>query len=138
MATVPLGEQERRVVDAFVRAWADCDMAALAALLRDDAIMTMPPQSIRIVGRDSIMEFFATVPAGGRLDIIRLVVTRANGYPALAAYVPDDGLECQGYGIMVIAVAGDTIASITGFPSPDLFPAFGLPMTLDVTLAKES
>ena len=51
-ATIPLGDQERRVVDAFVRAWADCDMAALAALLREDAILTMPPQSIRIVGRD--------------------------------------------------------------------------------------
>ena len=117
-ATVPLGDQERRVVDAFVRAWADCDMAALAALLRDDAIMTMPPQSIRIVGRDAIIEFFGTVPAGGRLDLIRLVVTRANGHPAVAAYLPGDGLECQGYGIMVIAVDGDTIASITGFPSP--------------------
>jgi RNA polymerase sigma-70 factor (ECF subfamily) len=106
-------------------------MAALAALLREDAILTMPPQSIRIVGREEITEFFGTVPADGRLDLIRLVITRANGHPALAAYLPGEGLDCQGYGIMVINVVGDTIASITGFPNPDLFPAFGLPMTLD-------
>jgi len=33
--------------------------------------------------------FFATVPADGRLDLIRLVVTRANGHPTVAAYLPD-------------------------------------------------
>jgi RNA polymerase sigma-70 factor (ECF subfamily) len=138
VSSVTLGDKERRVVDAFVRAWAECDMAALVALLRDDAIMTMPPQSIRIVGREAIVEFFGTVPAGGRLDLIRLVVTRANGHPAVAAYLPSNGLECQGYGIMVIAVDGETITSITGFPSPDLFPAFGLPLTLDASPSKES
>jgi RNA polymerase sigma-70 factor (ECF subfamily) len=100
--------------------------------------MTMPPQSIRVVGRNAIVEFFGTVPAGGRLDLIRLVVTRANGNPAVAAYLPGDGLECQGYGIMVLTLAGDTIASITGFPSPDLFPAFGLPLRLDASPSKES
>lgn len=131
----PLGHQERRVVDAFVRAWAACDIAAVAALLREDAVLTMPPQSIRIVGRDEITEFFGTVPADGRLDLIRLVVTRANGHSALAAYLPVDGLECQGYGIMVFTVVGDAIASITGFADADLFPAFGLPATLP---AKES
>jgi RNA polymerase sigma-70 factor, ECF subfamily len=136
--TTPLGDQERRVVEAFVRAWAQCDMAALAALLREDAILTMPPQSIRIVGRDQITQFFGTVPAEGRLDLIRLVITRANGHPALAAYLPGEGLECQGYGIMVITVVGETIASITGFPSPDLFPAFGLPTTIEEYTSQRS
>jgi hypothetical protein len=28
---------------------------------------------------------------------------------------------------MVLTVADDTIAAITGFPDPDLFPVFGLP-----------
>ena len=113
-------------------------MVALAALLRDDAIMTMPPQSIRIGGDDAITEFFGTVPAGGRLDLIRLVVTRANGHPAVAAYLPGEGLAYQGYGIMVITIADDTIASITGLPSPDLFPAFGLPTALDASPSRQS
>jgi RNA polymerase sigma-70 factor (ECF subfamily) len=106
-------------------------MAALAALLRDDAILSMPPQSIRIVGRDNVAAFFATVPADGRLDLIKLVATRANGQPTLAAYLPDDALDCRGYGIMVVTVVDDAIAAITGLPDPDLFPVFDLPRILD-------
>jgi RNA polymerase sigma-70 factor, ECF subfamily len=125
-----LSAHEQRVLDAFLRAWHACDIPALAALLRDDVTLTMPPQAISIVGRDAVAGFFATVPAAGRLDQIRLVVTRANGHPALAAYLPDDRVwECRGYGIMVVTVAGDHVATITGFPDPGLFPLFDLPAT---------
>jgi RNA polymerase sigma-70 factor (ECF subfamily) len=126
----PASERERRVVEAFLQAWQDCDIPALAALLRDDATLTMPPQAIRIIGRDAVAGFFATVPADGRLDLIRLVITRANGHPALAAYLPDERTDdCRGYGIMVLTVDGDQVATITGFPDPDLFPLFDLPIT---------
>ena len=86
-----------------------------------------PPELITITGRTAVTRFFATVPAGGRLDTIRLVRTRANGHPALAAYLPDKSARCQGYGIMVFTVASGEIATITGFPSPGLFGRFGLP-----------
>jgi RNA polymerase sigma-70 factor (ECF subfamily) len=126
--TRPDGARERRVLEDFLRAWRDCDIAALAALLRDDAILTMPPQAIQIAGRDAIAGLFATVPAGGRLDLIRLVQIRANGHPALAAYLPDGQTEnCRGYGIMVLTIDGYQVATITGFPDPGLFAAFGLP-----------
>ena len=129
-AARPDSARQRRVVDAFLRAWHECDIPALAALLRDDATLTMPPQAIRIVGRDAVTGFFATVPAEGRLDLIRLVEVRANGNPAVAAYLPDTTGECRGYGIMVLTITGDQIATITGFPDPELFPAFGLPVAL--------
>jgi RNA polymerase sigma-70 factor (ECF subfamily) len=125
----PGSARERRVMDAFLRAWHDRDIPALAELLRDDATLTMPPLALRFTGRDAIAEFFATVPAGGRLDLIELVETRANGHPAVAAYLPDDSTrDCDGYGIMVFTVAGDQIATITGFPDPGLFPVFELPI----------
>jgi RNA polymerase sigma-70 factor (ECF subfamily) len=126
-----LSPHEKRLLDAFLRAWHARDIPALAALLRDDVTLTMPPQAIRIAGRDAVAEFFATVPANGRLDRIRLVLTRANGHPTLAAYLPDDpgGWECRGYGIMVLTISGDRVATITGFPDPALFPLFGLPDT---------
>ncbi len=124
----PLDDGQRRVLDAFLRAWRACDVAALAAVLRDDVTLSMPPQAIRIVGREAVAAFFATVPADGRLDLIHLVVTRANGHPALAAYLPDATAgDCRGYGIMVLTLRGGRIATITGFPDPDLFPVFGLP-----------
>jgi RNA polymerase sigma-70 factor (ECF subfamily) len=125
--TRPDTARERRVVEAFMRAWHDCDIPALAALLRDDATLTMPPQPLRFVGRDAVAGFFATVPAGGRLDLIELLEIRANGEPALAAYLPDDTGDCRGYGIMVLSIDGDHVAAITGFPAPDLFRAFDLP-----------
>jgi RNA polymerase sigma-70 factor (ECF subfamily) len=118
---------ERRVLEAFLRAWHARDIPALAALLRDDVTLAMPPQAILITGRAAVVEFFTTVPAGGRLDTIRLRVIRANGHPAVAAYLPDNGGECRGYGIMVLTTTGGHIGSITGFPDPSLFPIFGLP-----------
>jgi hypothetical protein len=57
---------------------------------------------------------------------------RANGHPALAAYLPDEQGVCRGYGIMVLTVAGDQVATITGFPTADLYPIFGLPATDDL------
>jgi RNA polymerase sigma-70 factor (ECF subfamily) len=77
----------------------------------------MPPEPVQIIGRAAVAEFFATVPAAGRLDLIRLAPTRANGQPALAACLQDDRGRCRGYG--VLTVAGDTVATITGFPDAD-------------------
>jgi RNA polymerase sigma-70 factor, ECF subfamily len=92
----------------------------------------MPPERMRVDGPHEIGGFFATVPMGGRLDLIRLLPTRANGQPALAAYVQESTAEPpRDYGIMVFALDGDRIAGITGFASnPELFPAFGLPTEL--------
>jgi RNA polymerase sigma-70 factor (ECF subfamily) len=69
---------------------------------------------------------------GGRLDLIRLRPTRANGQPAFAAYVQESpGGPYRAYGIMVFAVAGCEIAGITGFAGkPDLYTFFHLPLQL--------
>ena len=125
-----LDDRQRQILDRFIDAWQRCDIDALAALLREDVILSMPPELVRITGRAEVTRFFATVPAGGRLDTIRLVRTRANGHPALAAYLPDKSARCRGYGIMVFAITSEDIATITGFPSPDLFERFGLPVIL--------
>ncbi len=108
-------------------AWHRCDIAALAALLREDAILRMPPEQVEIHGRDAITHFFATVPADGHLDRFRLRVTAANGSPTLAAYLPDHTGTPAPYGLMTLTTTtnGD-IATINGFPDPELFPIFDL------------
>ena len=126
-----LDDHQRQVLDRFIEAWQRCDIDALAALLREDVILSMPPELVRITGRAQVARFFATVPAGGRLDTIRLVRVGANGHPALAAYLPDKSARCRGYGIMVFTITSEGIAAITGFPSPDLFERFGLPPECD-------
>ncbi len=89
--------------------------------------MTMPPEPLLFRGRQAIGHFFATVPAEGALDEIRLLPTRANRQPALAAFVLDReaGIH-RAYGLMVLSLDGDAIAEITGFVDPSLFPWFGL------------
>ena len=75
--------------------------------------------------------FLATVPAGGRLDHIRLVATKANGQPALAAYGPAEDGELRAYGIMVLTMQDEGIIAITGFFGTELFRYFALPVALE-------
>jgi len=116
----------------FQDAWAAVDIEGLVALLADDALLTMPPEAARFEGSAQIGAFFATAPLDGQLDRIRLVPTRANGQPALAAYaLEDDGIS-RAYGVMVFALDGDRISCITGFPQqPELFTRLGLATELD-------
>jgi RNA polymerase sigma-70 factor (ECF subfamily) len=125
----PVDEQaEAALMRRFVEAWEAVDIERLTALLAGDALMTMPPDPMRAVGPQAIAGFFATVPMGGRLDLIRLLPARANGQPALAAYVQASQAEpFRAYGIMVFALGDDRIVGITGFARyPELFPLFGL------------
>jgi RNA polymerase sigma-70 factor (ECF subfamily) len=71
-------------------AWDAVDIDGLVALLTEDAVMTMPPERIRIAGARAIGDFFAAVPQEGRLDEIRLLPTATNRQPALAAYTRGD------------------------------------------------
>jgi RNA polymerase sigma-70 factor (ECF subfamily) len=120
---------ERILLRRFVAAWEAVDIDGLVALLREDAVLTMPPFPMRFVGRGPIGEFLARVPAGGALDRFRLLAIHANRQPAVAAYMRDAGEGVhRAYGLMVLTLDGGAIAGITGFSDPSLFPFFGLPM----------
>ncbi len=128
---LPDSPREREIAARFADAFEAGDIPAIVALLSDDALLTMPPELYQFSGAAAIGRFFATVPAGGRLDRLRLVHTRANAQPALAAYLRDsaDG-RLHAYGIMVLTIDGDRIVAITGFPDRSVFRHFGLPRTL--------
>ncbi len=108
----PLDAEDRKVLARFVAAWHRRDIPGLAALLREDVEMRMPPEPAEFLGREAVIGFFATVPEGGALDTIPLVITGANGQPALAAFVAGEL-----YGIMVLELAEGVITSLTGFAS---------------------
>jgi RNA polymerase sigma-70 factor (ECF subfamily) len=124
------GAQERALVKRFMTAWDAVDVDGLVALLTEDALMTMPPERMRVAGARAIGDFFGSVPQGGRLDEIRLVLTSANLQPALAAYSRGDDGKHRPYGLMVLQIEGDLIAGIVGFPDPWLFEQCGLPPEL--------
>jgi hypothetical protein len=61
-----------------------------------------------------VADFFGTVPAGGRLDLIPVLRIAANGHPA--AYLPDGAGSYEGYGVIVFTVEDGAIDTITGLP----------------------
>jgi RNA polymerase sigma-70 factor (ECF subfamily) len=129
--TPPPNDVQRSLVQRYVEAWESIDIAGLVALLRDDAVMTMPPDPGVFRGRQAIIDFFSAVPAGGALDQIPLLPTRANRQPAVGAYLLDPMAGVyRPYGIMVLTLDGDSIAEITGCTDPTVFPLLGLPSEL--------
>jgi RNA polymerase sigma-70 factor (ECF subfamily) len=128
MSARSLPAQEQDVLRRFMLAWQRRDLAGLAALMAEDAVLEMPPQSLRYLGREQVARFFGAVPADGRLDRIRAGGhARANGQPALAAYVPAADGASRAYGVMVVVVVEDRIQAIHRLPGqlavPGLWPA---------------
>jgi RNA polymerase sigma-70 factor (ECF subfamily) len=123
---------EQALIRRLADAWHAADIAAIVSMLTEDALLTMPPQPDRYVGRAAIGTFLSTVPGGGRLDRFRLIATRANRQPALAAYFREGETgPFVAYGIFVIAFKQDEIATIVRFGDPELIPLFGMPTAVD-------
>jgi RNA polymerase sigma-70 factor (ECF subfamily) len=121
-------EAETRVVQRFLAAWDAVDVDGLVALLADDAVMTMRRSRCDSWGRKRSGISF---DGSGLFERIRLVPTRANGQPAVAA-TEDEAGAFEAYGVMVLALVGEQVVSITGFAGyPQLFPELGLPLSLD-------
>lgn len=124
-------EAEQGLVRRLVDAWHAADVASIVALLTDDALVAMPPQPARYVGREAIAAFLATVPGGGRLDRFRLVPTRANRQPALAAYLRDrDDGSFDAHAVFVLAMTDRGIASLTRLRLDRGLTLFGLPESI--------
>jgi RNA polymerase sigma-70 factor (ECF subfamily) len=132
----PAGEptaQERHLLQRYMQAHERADVRIFAELLREDALLTMPPHPMWFAGRRAIVEFSAEVfdPASphyhGRW---RSLATRANRQPAAAHYVMRPGDSAHRAQVLdVLRVEGGKLAEVTAFV-PELFPAFGLPLAL--------
>jgi RNA polymerase sigma-70 factor (ECF subfamily) len=119
------------LVDRYLRAWHAADIPALVALLRADARMAMPPTPSWYHGRDNIAVYLRQLFASPFGHDLRLTPTAANQQPALAVYAPADGGGAHApFAVKVLTVHGGRISAITGFVTPHLFPAFGLPTTV--------
>jgi RNA polymerase sigma-70 factor, ECF subfamily len=129
-ATEPT-EQERSVLERYVAASERADMTALAALLREDAWQTMPPDPALFQGRDAMIELWASAMVGpDAWGDWRLLPTRANRQPALANYFRRPGEPTfQASNLDVLRVEDGLVAEVTTFDR-HLFPAFDLPLTL--------
>ena len=112
-----------RYVDAFQR----YDMTALLSLLREDAVLSMPPFEMWVQGAAAVTTFM-TEPGPSACAGSILVPVQANGVTAWGQYKPDP--EQGGYapwGVLVHEVEGGLISRMTAFlDTGRLFPLFGL------------
>jgi RNA polymerase sigma-70 factor, ECF subfamily len=79
---------ERALLARYVDAWEREDIDGLVALLREDAVLTMPPEPRVVVGAAALREFWLTVTCG----LPALLEPRpvwANGRPAIAFWEQD-------------------------------------------------
>ena len=124
-------EAERALVERYIGAWEQGDVNAFVSLLKDDAVLSMPPLAEWYMGRVAIGEFFSwsTGPTG--YGPYRLVPTRANGSVAFGIYGAGPGGPASTAQILsVLLIDGDRIAAITSFLNPGLFRYFDLPQSL--------
>ena len=132
---------ERDLVGRYAAAFENADMAGLVALLREDAVLEMPPLPGWFRGRAAVARFLGTrvmrvpCPAPGGPPRppgeFRMVRTAANGQPALAAYLRDQAGVYRAHAIQVLTPSGSGLARIVSFNDPRLFEVFGLPETTD-------
>jgi RNA polymerase sigma-70 factor (ECF subfamily) len=125
--------RERELLNGLINAWEQADAKGIAALLRDDARLVMPPTPSWYDGREAIEAFFATFAFNSPYSPskYRLVATRANHQPAAGVYRrAHPGEELKPFGLLVVDAATDGIRNLTLFHLPRLFSAWGMPATL--------
>jgi len=125
-APLPGSAAERQVVDQFTDAFERGDVAALVAMLTDDAWLTMPPWPLSFRGKAAAERLLAVAVFRGGARRFRLVPTRANGQPAFACFAIDAAEADGPAGMIVLALAGTQICGVTRFLDSALLPRFGV------------
>ena len=124
-----LSDDERALVDRYVHAFERYDVDALAAIMHEDATMSMPPYSLWLRGHASISGWMLGRGAACRGS--RLVPTSANGLPAFGQYKPSPDGRHLPWALVVLEIERGAIAAQTFFlDTATLFPRFGLPAEL--------
>jgi RNA polymerase sigma-70 factor, ECF subfamily len=131
-------ERTQWLLDHFVQAWETADVEGLVALLKEDAILAMPPSPSWYQGREEIRIFVAATVfaeegmfAGKASGRWRLLPVRANASPAFAIYQRAGDNEYQAFGLHVLETRADELTRIVSFIDPTLPAHFGLPETLN-------
>jgi RNA polymerase sigma-70 factor (ECF subfamily) len=127
-------ERLREIVENYVDAWERRDVDGLAAMLANDAALTMPPVPTWFRGREVVATFLRGYPLGVG-GAWRVVTTRANGQPAFGHYRWDDEADAfVARTIALLTLDHDRIVEITAFRDPRLFRWFGLPDEFETVL----
>jgi RNA polymerase sigma-70 factor (ECF subfamily) len=135
--TRPSTEDEQRLLDQYLEAFAEYDIDRIVALLRYDVLFDMPPLPLWFRGPDEVATFM--VGQGAACRGSKLLALSANGLPAYASYKPDpeSGAWLPWSVTVLEAEASDGAPALSGIHNflapfmPNLFASFGLPQRLE-------
>jgi RNA polymerase sigma-70 factor (ECF subfamily) len=120
-------EAERALLANFIDAHERGDAPLAISIAAQDLRITMPPKPYLFEGLDVIAPLLTNALGEGDW---RLLPTRANRMPTAASYLraPGDAVH-RPFKFDVLRIVDRRIAEITTF-GPELFPKFGLPLTV--------
>ncbi|MEA2213956.1 MAG: polymerase sigma-70 factor, subfamily [Solirubrobacteraceae bacterium] len=121
-------EPDPELLARYVAAFEAYEIDALTALIREDAIQSMPPYDMWLSGREDIFAWWWGPGIGCRGSRV-VSAPRANGTVAFGQYKPSEsGSGFDPWALQVVEFEGDMIRELTFFLDTDrLFPLFGLP-----------
>jgi len=123
---------QQSLLDRYVRAWESRDIERFVALLKEDAVYSMPPWREWYQGRNAIGHFFESVWPAYRG--FRLVPIGANLQPAFAHYTLGADGRWNAHSMQILSLDERGIVTFTAFMQPlaqRLFPAFQLATILE-------
>ncbi len=119
----------RGLLRRYIEAWESGAPDLLAALLPDDAILTMPPMAGWFDGAAAVLGFAGWLRATA--GDTRFVPIEIAGAAGAAGYLRAPGeVLYRATALHAIEWRGDRVAAIHAFLRPDLFARFGLPAEL--------
>ncbi|GII00393.1 DNA-directed RNA polymerase sigma-70 factor [Planobispora takensis] len=122
----PSDPAQRELLTRYCTAFERHDVAALVALLHEDATMSMPPFGWWLRGRDRIRQ--ALLDPGASCAGARLVPVAACGSPAFWQLRPGPDGPCTPFGLVLLDISEGLITGITTHLDADrLIPLFGPP-----------
>jgi RNA polymerase sigma-70 factor, ECF subfamily len=126
LAPGPPSADDRELLTAYIDAFERSDVDGLVGLLRDDAVLEMPPFELWMQGPDDIRRWLLAVDAFGQE---LLTPVSANGSPAVAVYrAQEPGAPPTAFSVQVLDTVAGRISAIHVFLDPALFELFGLPV----------
>jgi RNA polymerase sigma-70 factor (ECF subfamily) len=121
--------EQKEMLDRYVQAFWDKDIAAIVSMLTRDAVWEMPPFTGWYQGAENIGRLIDTQCPGGVHDM-RMLPTRANGQPAFGLYMRCEDGSFHPFHLQVLTLRPQGVEHVGAFFGPELFELFGLPPSL--------
>ncbi len=116
------------LLEEYISAFESYDVPRLTALLRSDAVNSMPPLPLWLRGQDDIRTWM--LGPGSECAGSRVLRTAANGCAAFAQYRSDGRGGYHTWALQVLETDGSLITGLHCYVFPELFTYFGFPATL--------